>query len=224
MGVCSAIYLERAQIGGLLVPFVGLFDEFNGEDEGDGEGELGEAVDVAPVGVPAELSVVREPRVGALDGPSHSEGDGFRFRRGALFAFACTDQVVDTGASDEDPDRLVVVASVEVQRLDVSNESTVGNGVEGRFEQDHVVTVRPVNGPPDRDAVPVGADGPFPALFPPVDRVPAGSFPTERCLVLRPVDRDFRQVQADDLVVAGECFFNQSIENAGIEPFVTTVA
>lgn len=50
--------LERAQIGGSLVPPFCPFDEFDGEDESDGEGDGGEPVDDAPVGVPAELSVV----------------------------------------------------------------------------------------------------------------------------------------------------------------------
>ena len=71
-----------------MVPSFCPFDEFDGEDEGDGEGALGEAVDDASVGVSAELSVVREPRVGAFNGPSHPEGCGLRFRGGTSFAFA----------------------------------------------------------------------------------------------------------------------------------------
>ncbi len=132
----STLVTKNAQIGGSLVPLVGPFDEFDGEDECDGEGELGEAVDDAPVGVPSELSVVREPRVGALNGPPHPERRGFRFRRGASFAFACTDQVVDTGVSDEDSCWLVVVASVEVERLDVDGEASAGDGVEGGAKSD----------------------------------------------------------------------------------------
>ena len=216
--------LERAQIGGSLVPPFCPFDEFDGEDEGDREGDGGEPVGDAPVGVSAELPVVREPRVGALNGPSHPEGRGFRFRRGASFAFAGTDQVVDAGVSDEDSCWLVVVATVEVEGVDVGNESTVGDGVESGSEQDHVMPVRSVDGPPDRDPVPVRCDRPFPSLFPPVGGVAAGSLPSERCLVLGPVDRDFRQVQPDDLVVAAEGFFDQCVEDPGIDPFVTSVA
>lgn len=54
-----------------------------------------------------------------------------------------------------------------------------GDGVEGRLEQDRVVAIRPVDGPPDRDTAPVGG-------------VPAGSFPSEWCFVLESVDRNFR--------------------------------
>jgi hypothetical protein len=43
-----------------------------GEDECDREGDGGESVDDAPVGVAAELSVVRESRVGAFNGPGIS--------------------------------------------------------------------------------------------------------------------------------------------------------
>jgi len=38
---------------------VGLFDEFDNEDHGDGEGELGESVFGVAVGVSAELTEVR---------------------------------------------------------------------------------------------------------------------------------------------------------------------
>jgi hypothetical protein len=43
--------LERARIGGLLVPSFGPGDEFYGDDEGDGEGDLGEALVGVAVGV-----------------------------------------------------------------------------------------------------------------------------------------------------------------------------
>ena len=45
-------------MGGLVVSPVGLCDEFDGDDEGDGEGELGEPVFKVAVGVAAELPVV----------------------------------------------------------------------------------------------------------------------------------------------------------------------
>lgn len=93
-------------------------------------------------------TLLTQPRVGALNGPPHPEGRRFRFRRGALFAFTCTDQIVDTDLGDSDPCRMVVVASIEVQHLDIWDEA------------------------------PVGADRPFPALFAPVGGVPAGSFPS----------------------------------------------
>ena len=45
------LVLERARIGGLLVPSFCPGDEFDGDDEGDGEGDLGEALVGVAVGV-----------------------------------------------------------------------------------------------------------------------------------------------------------------------------
>ncbi len=49
---------NRRSVG---LPSVAVVDEFDGDDEGDGEGELGESVLGAAVGVAAELSVVGQP-------------------------------------------------------------------------------------------------------------------------------------------------------------------
>jgi hypothetical protein len=43
---------------GLVGPSFGPFDEFHGEDEGDGEGDLSESLPAEPVGVAAELAKV----------------------------------------------------------------------------------------------------------------------------------------------------------------------
>ena len=71
---------------------------------------------------------------------------------------------------DEAADDAVVVAAVEVQRLDVGEQATFGGGGEGGFEQDAVVAVGAVGGPADGDAVAVGEQRPLPAAFAPVDR------------------------------------------------------
>lgn len=60
----------RADRSGVGAPAVGPFDEFDGDDEGDGERELGEALVQEPVGVAAELTEVRQPAVGAFHGPA----------------------------------------------------------------------------------------------------------------------------------------------------------
>ncbi len=43
------------------MPSVAVVDEFDGDDQGDGESELGEAVRGFSVGVAAELPVVGQP-------------------------------------------------------------------------------------------------------------------------------------------------------------------
>ena len=52
------VSLERAQVGGLVVPAFCPFDELYGQDEGDGEGDLAEALGWISIGVAAELSEV----------------------------------------------------------------------------------------------------------------------------------------------------------------------
>ncbi len=46
-----------------------------------------------------------------------------------------------------------VVAAIEVQRVDVGEESELGDRFEGGFEHADVVAVRAVDRPADRDAV-----------------------------------------------------------------------
>ncbi len=71
----AAFYGELERIGSIPAPslraladrsFVGLLavavvDEFDGDDQGDGEGDLGEAVAGFSVGVAAQLAVVGQP-------------------------------------------------------------------------------------------------------------------------------------------------------------------
>ena len=54
-------------------PSVSPVDEFRCDQKDGDEAELGVAVFVAAVRVPAELPVVRKPRVGALNDPSQPE-------------------------------------------------------------------------------------------------------------------------------------------------------
>ena len=58
---------------------------------------------------------------------------------------------------------LAVVAAVQVQGLNVQQESAGGDGLQGWFEQDVVVAVRPVDDPADGDPAQVGGDRPLPA-------------------------------------------------------------
>jgi hypothetical protein len=52
-------------------PHVG--EELADDEDGGGEAEGGVSVPCSAVGVAAELAVVRPPRVGGLDNPSHAE-------------------------------------------------------------------------------------------------------------------------------------------------------
>jgi hypothetical protein len=45
-------------MAGLVGPSVGPFDEFDGQDECDGEGDLSESLFAEPVGVAAQLTKV----------------------------------------------------------------------------------------------------------------------------------------------------------------------
>ena len=55
------------------------------EDVGDRKSDRSEPVNDEPVGVSSELSIVREPRVGAFNGPSRPEGPVPSPPKGALW-------------------------------------------------------------------------------------------------------------------------------------------
>ena len=129
----------------------------------------------AAVGVASYLAVVRPPRVECFNDPSQAERD--RLLVGFVLGAASLD-VEFVQAVDREPvayDR-VVVAAVEVQRVDVREESVAGDGVDGWFQQADVMTVRAVDCPADRNAVTLDGDGPFPTAFASVGGVCAGSF------------------------------------------------
>lgn len=119
------------------------------------------------VGISSQLTEVREPGVGPLDRPAEPKRTRFR---GASFAWllalpplASTDDVSQTELTTLCPDGLGVITAVEVQGLDITEEAPRCGGLEGRCEQDGVVPIGPVGGPTDRDADPVGEQGPLPA-------------------------------------------------------------
>ncbi|MCY4630960.1 MAG: hypothetical protein OXE75_08785, partial [bacterium] len=78
----SALALLTLRSGKRVAPVVG----FGADRRGDGEGGLGGSVLGAPVGVAAELAEVRQPRVGAFDGPSQRRWGGGFVRGGTVWS------------------------------------------------------------------------------------------------------------------------------------------
>jgi hypothetical protein len=73
-----------------------------------------------------------------------------------------------------------------VQGLDVADKSPTAGGFECCREQDGVMEVGPVGGPPDRDADPIGEQGPLPSRFSPVRGVSTGPSPPIGALCCEP--------------------------------------
>ena len=61
LGRCSSALRALADWAVVGLPAVAVVDEFEGDDQGDGEGELGEAVLGFSVGVSSQLAVVGQP-------------------------------------------------------------------------------------------------------------------------------------------------------------------
>lgn len=115
------------------------------------------AVDGLAVGVAAELSVVRQPRVRRFDDPPLPEPH--RLVLAWFFGAAALDvEIVEAEGCEARAYDRVVVAAVEVQRLDVAEQAGGVDGLDGRLQQADVVAVRAVDRPADRDAVTVRRD------------------------------------------------------------------
>src|SRR5215212_3950319 len=70
----------------LRAPAVSVGEELADDEDGGGEAEGGVSVPCSAVGVAAELAVVRPPRVGGLDDPSHAEPSWLLLHAGNLGA------------------------------------------------------------------------------------------------------------------------------------------
>src|SRR4051794_6939850 len=87
---------------------------------------------LAGVGVSAELPVVRPPAIGGLDDPTQPEGERLLRYPRATFRAAPLDLEVGEVTGDEPvPDGAGVVAAVKMQRADLAEEASAGEGVEG---------------------------------------------------------------------------------------------
>src|SRR5271155_4378006 len=161
-------------------------------------------MDAFAVRIAAKLTEVAQPRVGALDRPTQPHGLGARRLGPTLLAFPRDDGVVDPALEKPLSGEVRVITTVEPDGLDVAEQPAPGGIVEGRLEQDRIVAVGPVDGPPNGDAVGIGQDGPLPTELRSVRRVLARSLPSSRAFVQRTVDGNFSEVQADDLVVGAQ--------------------
>src|SRR5664279_3596575 len=119
---------------GLVGPSLGPFDEFHGEDEGDGECDLSEALPAEPIGVAAELAEVEEPGVGSFDGPAQAQGERLLDLRFALAFLLGADDVGEPQGLAALRGEVAVVAAVQVQGLNVQQESTACRVGSSRME------------------------------------------------------------------------------------------
>src|SRR5665811_1779016 len=121
------------------------------------------------------------PGVGAFNGPAQSEGERLLDLRFALAFLLGADDVGDSEAVATLRGQGTVVAAVQVQGLNVQQESAGGDGLQGGFEQDGVASVRSVDDPADGDPEQVGGDRPLPPDLGSVRGVGTGPFTT--CLL-----------------------------------------
>src|SRR5664279_4928267 len=205
---------------GLVGPSFGPFDEFHGEDEGDGECDLSESLPAEPVGVAAQLTKVREPGAGAFNGPAQSEGERFLGLCFALAFLLGADDVGEPQAVAALRGEVAVVAAVQVQGLNVQQESAVGDGLQGGFEQDGVASVRCVDDPADGDRR-AGRSRLITS-----SRSWLGRWGWGRSLHHRTglcagwaSTATSDGSRGDDPVVAGDGFFDELVEDPGGEPF-----
>src|ERR1035437_8620693 len=179
------------------------------------------AVPGSPVGIATELTVVAQLRIGALDYPAKSEPHRC-WGAGVGLGPALDVEVIEAETGELGTDLRIVVGAVEVQGVDLIEQTQTGDVFESRAQQLHVVAVGPVDRPADRDAVGVDSDGPFPAQFRPISRVFAGPFSTTGCLVQRPVEGHLAEIEADDAVIGFQSVSTELVEHARADPFIAT--
>ena len=113
-----------------------------------------------------------------------------------------------------------VIAPIEPQGLDVGQQATLPDIVQGRCEQDGVVAVVPFCDPANWHSADIGGHRPLPSGFAPFGRVgsPVPS-PPHRSLCREPVEREnLGEVQPDHLVERLDGLFDQMLECTGLHP------
>ena len=180
---------------------------------------MGESVVGAPVGVAAELSEVRQPGVGALDGPSQPEGGGGLVLGGTGWSLAGADDVIDAGGGGAGRDRAAVITAVEVQGLDGGEQAAVGGGEAGSkrvWSQRFAPSAAQPTGMPARShsRYHFQPDSPRSVGFLPVPGPPLGALCAEPSTATSARSRPtMRSLGSDGLV-------RQFVEHAGFDPFV----
>ena len=135
-------------------------------------------------------------------------------------AFGRADDVGDPGEGAPADCGGPGVAAVEVQGLDVAEQSPPAGGAQGGFEQGRVVLVGAAERGRDRYAAPVGQQRPLEPELAPVNRAFAGSLASAGGLVDRPVDAGLGQVEAHDAVIDLHGLGFEVLEHPGLDPFV----
>ena len=107
-----------------MVAPVGPFEEFDGDDQCDGRGELAEACFGVAVGAAPWLPEVRQPRVCWLNCPALPQRHGLGLAAGwAAGAFGGAHPVVEAEAVTGCEDRVPGIAAIKVQGLDITEQA-----------------------------------------------------------------------------------------------------
>ena len=114
--------------------------------------------------------------------------------------------IVEASSAELASDFGVVVAAVEVEGVDLVEPAVGGDGLDSRLQQADVVAIGAVDGPAERDAVTVDADGPLPTAFGPVTGVRTGAVTTVGALSSGPsianTDRSKPVIQSNDAIAS----------------------
>ena len=191
------------------------------DEAGDGEAQGGVAVFWFAVGVASELSVVAEPGVGGFDDPAFAEPDERDGSCAALFAW-WRDEVVDAVGGELFRCGGVVEPAVGVQGANPFDQVAFVDLVEEREQHGVVVAVPGVDVPSERDPFGVDRETPFPCQSPGVFDAVTCAFASTRGEVVGPVDRHMVEVQANQVVVAGNGMCGELFEHTSINPFVSS--
>jgi hypothetical protein len=112
------------------------------------------------------------PFVNAVPAPGHVHTP---IPVGTILAFLGNDGIFEEADGQSLSGDLRVVSPVESDGLDVGQQSASARIVEGGFEHDRVVAVRPLDGPTEGDAVAVSEDRPLPSELRSICRILARS-------------------------------------------------
>ena len=208
-----------------MVAPVGPFEEFDGDDQCDGRGELAEACFGVAVGAAPWLPEVRQPRVCWLNCPALPQRHGPGLAAGwAAGAFGGAHPVVEAEAVTGCEDRVPGIAAIKVQGLDITEQAAAPSGAQRGLQQGLVAAVGAVGGPAHRDTPPVCEKRPLPTRLAPVNRALARSSAAAGSLVNRPANRGLRQIETHEPAIALQSLAHHPVEHPVGAPRVATGA